>query len=98
MKKHISGIQQVGKVCNTVLVALLIFLIQLYRLLISPLFPGKCRFTPTCSEYTREALTEWGLVKGSWLSMKRILSCHPLSKKWGYNPVPRRNKVDTISE
>ncbi|WMW77259.1 membrane protein insertion efficiency factor YidD [Flavobacterium sp. 20NA77.7] len=61
--------------------------IRLYQVLISPLTSATCRFQPTCSSYALEALEKHGLLKGSWLAMKRILSCHPWGKS-GYDPVP----------
>ncbi|MFI5236419.1 MAG: membrane protein insertion efficiency factor YidD [Ignavibacteriales bacterium] len=65
----------------------LIILIKTYQLLISPLFPPSCRFTPTCSHYSVEALKKHGIIKGSWLSIKRILKCHPWGGS-GFDPVP----------
>jgi putative membrane protein insertion efficiency factor len=64
-----------------------ILLIKIYQLLISPLFPSSCRYTPTCSHYTSEALKKYGLLKGSWLGIKRISRCHPWGGS-GYDPVP----------
>ncbi len=64
-----------------------ILLIKIYQLLISPLFPSSCRYTPTCSHYTLEALKKYGLLKGSWLGIKRISRCHPWGGS-GYDPVP----------
>jgi len=64
-----------------------ILLIKIYQLLISPLFPSSCRYTPTCSHYTLEALKKYGLLKGSWLGIKRIARCHPWGGS-GYDPVP----------
>lgn len=61
--------------------------IRLYQVLISSLTSATCRFQPTCSSYALEALEKHGLLKGSWLAMKRILSCHPWGKS-GYDPVP----------
>ncbi|MDE7125571.1 MAG: membrane protein insertion efficiency factor YidD [Muribaculaceae bacterium] len=58
-----------------------------YRYCISPLKPPTCRFTPTCSEYTLEALRKHGPLKGIYLSVKRILRCHPWGGS-GYDPVP----------
>ena len=61
--------------------------IRLYQIVISPLTPATCRFHPTCSSYAIEALEKYGLLKGSWLAIKRISSCHPWGKN-GYDPVP----------
>lgn len=58
-----------------------------YQILISPWFPAKCRFHPSCSEYTIQAIDQHGSAKGSWLSVKRILKCHPFSEG-GFDPVP----------
>jgi putative membrane protein insertion efficiency factor len=65
----------------------IILLIKIYQLVISPILPPSCRFTPTCSHYSLEALKKHGLVKGGWLSLKRILRCHPWGGS-GYDPVP----------
>jgi len=64
-----------------------ILLIKIYQLLISPLFPSSCRYSPTCSHYTLEALKKYGLFKGGWLGIKRISRCHPWGGS-GYDPVP----------
>ncbi|WP_107669582.1 membrane protein insertion efficiency factor YidD [Cyanothece sp. BG0011] len=66
---------------------ILILLIKGYRTLISPLFPPSCRFRPTCSQYTLEAIEKFGALRGSWLGLKRILRCHPFHPG-GYDPVP----------
>ena len=70
---------------------MLIVLIKGYRKFISPLFPPSCRFQPTCSQYSLEAIERFGPIKGSWLGIKRILRCHPLHPG-GYDPVPPINK------
>jgi putative membrane protein insertion efficiency factor len=62
-------------------------LIRLYQLTLSPLLPPSCRFTPTCSHYTYEAIDKYGLIKGSWMGFKRILRCNPFNAG-GYDPVP----------
>lgn len=62
-------------------------LIRVYQRLISPLLGPHCRFTPTCSSYGIEALRRFGVIKGSWLTVKRVLKCHPLHPG-GDDPVP----------
>lgn len=62
-------------------------IIRFYQKYISPAFPPSCRFTPTCSHYGYEAIEKYGLLKGGWLTMKRIGRCHPLNPG-GYDPVP----------
>ncbi|QWA11277.1 membrane protein insertion efficiency factor YidD [Sodalis ligni] len=66
---------------------LLIGLIRLYQLYISPLLGPHCRFQPTCSQYGIEAIRRFGMLKGSWLTLKRVLKCHPLNPG-GDDPVP----------
>jgi putative membrane protein insertion efficiency factor len=66
---------------------LLKLLVRAYQLIISPNLPQSCRYTPTCSQYTIEALEKHGPIKGLFLSIKRILSCHPWGGS-GYDPVP----------
>ncbi|MBL6875713.1 MAG: membrane protein insertion efficiency factor YidD [Chitinophagales bacterium] len=64
-----------------------IILIRIYQLLISPWLPSSCRYSPTCSAYSLEAFKKYGPLKGFWLSVKRIGSCHPWGGK-GHDPVP----------
>ena len=54
---------------------ILLFLIKIYQKIISPIFGKRCRFYPTCSEYSRQAITKYGAIKGTYLSIKRILKC-----------------------
>jgi putative membrane protein insertion efficiency factor len=70
-----------------ILSLLFILLIRIYQKLISPMLGPKCRYTPTCSEYTVQALKKHGLFKGGWMAIKRISSCHPWGGS-GYDPVP----------
>lgn len=65
----------------------IVLLIRFYQMFISPVLPPSCRYTPTCSAYTLEALKKYGLLKGGYLGLKRILSCHPWGGS-GYDPVP----------
>ena len=62
-------------------------IIRIYQTLISPLLPSTCRFSPTCSEYSKQSLIKHGLIKGIILSVKRILKCNPWGGN-GYDPVP----------
>ncbi|HVG15819.1 MAG TPA: membrane protein insertion efficiency factor YidD [Chitinophagaceae bacterium] len=62
-------------------------LIRLYQLIISPLMPPSCRFTPTCSQYGLEAFRKYGIFRGFWLTAKRISRCHPWGGS-GPDPVP----------
>ena len=70
-----------------VLTFILLLPIYFYRACISPLTPPSCRFTPTCSQYAIEALRKYGPIKGSWLTIKRLLRCHTWGGS-GYDPVP----------
>jgi putative membrane protein insertion efficiency factor len=64
-----------------------LFTIRFYQKAISPYLPSACRYTPTCSYYSQEAVQRYGVVRGSWLGLKRLARCHPLGGK-GYDPVP----------
>ena len=66
---------------------LFINFIKIYQRFVSPFFPSSCRFSPSCSKYGIEAITKYGVLKGSVLTVKRILKCNPWSKG-GYDPIP----------
>ncbi|MCS7221991.1 MAG: membrane protein insertion efficiency factor YidD [Anaerolineae bacterium] len=61
--------------------------IRFYQRFISPALPPSCRFTPTCSHYAYQAIQRYGLLRGGWLGLKRLLRCHPFHPG-GYDPVP----------
>ena len=66
---------------------ILMLLLRGYQRLISPMFPPSCRFTPSCSQYSYEAIAKHGIVKGLWLSIKRVGRCNPWNPG-GYDPIP----------
>ena len=79
-----------------IITCIVIKLIQLYKFFISPLIGQSCRYLPTCSEYSIEAIKSFGLVKGLYISLKRIFSCHPikfLGGGEGFDPVNKKMKV-----
>jgi len=75
------------KFINKILALFIIGLIKLYQFTLSPFLGKQCRFTPTCSQYGVEALQKHGALKGSWLTLKRIVRCNPWGGS-GYDPVP----------
>ena len=74
---------------NKIITFPLILLIRGYQLLLSPMLGSNCRFMPTCSEYAMESLKEYGLIKGTVLTIKRIGKCHPWGGH-GYDPIPTK--------
>ena len=66
----------------------LLRVIELYQGLISPALPPSCRFSPSCSEYTYQAIETYGAVRGMWLGLSRLIRCHPFNPG-GYDPVPQ---------
>jgi uncharacterized protein len=79
--------------------------LRIYKVYLSFLFAGSCRFEPTCSVYAYEAIERFGVIRGSWLGWKRLLRCQPLSRKFGYDPVPQKTEAtgsqfryDAVSE
>ena len=69
--------------------AIAVAVIRLYQLTISRMLPSSCRFYPSCSEYTKQAIEVHGLRRGIWLGLKRLARCHPFNPG-GYDPVPAR--------
>lgn len=73
---------------QTVAVRAALLALAFYKVNLSVLFAGSCRFEPTCSRYMYEAVARFGVMRGVWLGTKRLLRCHPLSKRFGHDPVP----------
>jgi uncharacterized protein len=67
--------------------------VRIYKVYLSALFAGSCRFEPTCSMYTYGAIERFGVMRGSWMGLKRLLRCHPLSREFGYDPVPEKTET-----
>jgi len=67
-----------------------LFALACYKSYLSVLFAGSCRYEPTCSRYAYEAIERFGVARGVWLGLKRLLRFHPLSRKFGYDPVPEK--------
>ena len=74
---------------NKIVIFPFILIIRAYQLVISPILGSNCRFMPTCSEYALESLKAYGLIKGIYLTIKRIGKCHPWGSN-GYDPIPTK--------
>jgi putative membrane protein insertion efficiency factor len=79
--------RRVARIARRGAVLVLVAAVHAYRLLLSPLLGPCCRYEPSCSAYAVEALTRHGPWRGAWLSLRRVLRCHPL-RPGGYDPVP----------
>jgi hypothetical protein len=76
-------------------VRVVLFALRFYKAYLSILMGGTCRFQPTCSSYAYEAVERFGVRLGCWLALKRLARCQPLSRKFGYDPVPESWPADT---
>jgi hypothetical protein len=83
---HSSGPVRERNIC----VRAALFALSFYKTYLSVLFAGTCRYEPTCSRYAYEAIERFGVLRGGWLGLKRLLRCHPLSGRFGYDPVPEK--------
>lgn len=93
-----SGVaHQLGKWANSAGVCLALSLITVYRLVISPVLGPRCRFYPSCSEYGAQAFERFGLVKGLWLTIRRLGRCHPFHAG-GIDPVPECAAESALAE
>ncbi|MCK5835471.1 MAG: membrane protein insertion efficiency factor YidD [Lentisphaeria bacterium] len=75
--------------------SILLFVLFVYQKLISPLTPRACRFHPTCSQYSKEAIVRHGVIKGIYLTIRRILRCHPFNHDDYNDPVPQKKESNT---
>jgi putative membrane protein insertion efficiency factor len=67
-----------------------LFALSVYKAYLSALFAGTCRYEPTCSCYAYQAIERFGVLRGGWLGLRRLMRCHPLSRTFGYDPVPEK--------
>ncbi len=81
----------ISKAIHETPVKFLLLLLRVYRYLLSPWLGNRCRFYPSCSHYAETALQECGIAQGLWLTLRRLLRCHPLHPG-GYDPVPYKKK------
>ncbi|BBX64187.1 putative membrane protein insertion efficiency factor [Mycobacterium saskatchewanense] len=89
-------VRAAGRTAGTATVRVVVYLIQLYRHMVSPLRPATCRFIPTCSQYAVDALTEYGLFRGCRLAAVRLAKCGPWHRG-GWDPIPERHNCDHAS-
>jgi uncharacterized protein len=85
-RQPVEDRQKSAKPSAAVRIALLA--LRFYKAYLSILFAGSCRFEPTCSQYAYEAIERFGVTRGVWLGLQRLLRCHPLSGQFGHDPVP----------
>jgi len=96
--KHEGGLKDWGKQTppqqvndtRTFGVSAALTVLSFYKAIVSPWFAGTCRFQPTCSRYAYEAIERFGVRRGGWLGFRRLLRCHPFSRKFGHDPVPEK--------
>ena len=79
----------VSKIFSKILIAL----VRVYQYGISPYFPDSCRYQPTCSQYMIDSIKEWGVLKGTWVGLKRLSTCHPWGGH-GWDPVKKKDETN----
>ena len=85
------------RIIDKIISLFLILSIKFYQKFLSPILGSNCRHTPTCSNYSIEAIKVYGFLKGSWMALKRITRCHQFGT-YGYDPVPPKIKVKSLEE
>jgi putative membrane protein insertion efficiency factor len=96
---HLKEASHVGVRALTPAVRVVLACLSCYKAWVSPWFAGTCRYHPTCSRYAYEAIERFGVLRGSWLGLRRLLRCHPFTKSFGYDPVPEKwEEMRAISE
>ena len=95
MKGFQKEANRLESVLPSLAVRIALLALRFYKLYLSFLFAGNCRFDPTCSQYAYQAIEHFGVLRGVWLGLKRLLRCHPLSRKFGYDPVPESWREET---
>ena len=81
------------KLFQTISILPIILIIRIYQFFVSPILKTNCRYLPTCSDYSLKSLKKYGIIKGGYLSVKRISHCHPFGGQ-GYDPVPKKIKKE----
>ncbi|MEJ6692447.1 MAG: membrane protein insertion efficiency factor YidD [Saprospiraceae bacterium] len=81
----------------SILKTIYIFPIRAYQIIVSPILGPTCRFQPTCSYYMIDAIKQWGILRGTWMGLKRISRCHPWGSS-GYDSVPKNSKNKSIKD
>ena len=79
-----------GTARENIAMRIALFVLRCYKIYLSMLFAGTCRFEPTCSQYAYEAIERFGVLRGVWLGSKRLARCHPFSGQFGFDPVPEK--------
>jgi uncharacterized protein len=90
MRANDGGASPAPTTDKTLAVKAALTALRIYKVYLSILFAGNCRFQPTCSMYMYEAIERFGVMRGSWMGLKRLLRCQPLSRKFGFDPVPEK--------